>query len=87
VVVGALIVLICTQLTRVLVGGAHGPYVWTLFLAAVGFLGAEAVAMAVRIGGPMLGPLHPVMDVAAIALVECAGAIAVLPLTRRRRGP
>ncbi|MFN2569022.1 MAG: hypothetical protein ABR564_05405 [Candidatus Dormibacteria bacterium] len=84
-VTATLLVLITAQVTRVVVGGAHGPYMWTLFLAALGFVCGELLSPSIHGGGPGLGPWHPLVDIAAIALLQVMGAIAVLPLTRRRR--
>ncbi len=85
-VLGALLVVIATQITRIAAPG-QGPYLWTLLLAAVGFVLGELVVAATHSGGPTLGVLHPVADAAAIAVIEVAGAVGVIVVRRRRRQP
>lgn len=84
---GALIVLITTQVTRILAGAGHGPYLWTLAMGAAGFLTGELGAMATHAGGPSLGALHPVADVIVIAVWQVLGAALARPLSRRNRQP
>jgi hypothetical protein len=80
-ILGLLFTLIGAQLTRIVLPG-RGAYGWTLLLAAAGVVAGELVAASVHVGGPSLGPLHPIPDAVAIALFEAVGAVLVSP----RRG-
>jgi len=81
-ILGALLVLIGAQVTRV-VAPRQGSYVVAFVLAAAGFVAAELFAIATHIGGPGLGALHPLADVAGIAAAELLGW-ALLPAPRQR---
>jgi hypothetical protein len=76
-------VLIATQATRVLAPRRLG-YAWAFLLAAVGLVTGEFVALGTRVGGPQLGPLHPVAEALGILAFELLGALITSP---RRRAP
>ena len=82
IILAALVVAIAAQLTRVLVPG-RGNYVIALVCAAIGLLAAELLALA-GYGGPSAGAIHPLADVAGIAVMEAIGIIFAAP--RRLRG-
>lgn len=84
-VLGIIVVLIAAQLTRLIVPG-HGPYLWTLLLAAAGFAAAELVAGS-RPAGPSVGVIHPVADVLAIGFLELVGGLLVSVMRRGGREP
>ena len=71
-----LVVLITTQFCRLVVPPAV-PYLVSLLLAGVGLLAGEIVAQVPNLAGPMLGVLHPVPDLCAIAVAEIAGSMAI----------
>ena len=77
---GVLFVLIGAQAAHVV--ARRLPYLVALPLSAAGVLGAEALAAALRFGGPTVGALHPVADVIGVAV--CEGAGAALTAGRRR---
>lgn len=76
-----LFALIGAQVTRV-VRPRQGPFLVLLALSALGVLAGELAAIALHLGGPSLGVLHPVADAVAIGVVEGIGT-AILPARRR----
>ena len=78
IVVGALLVLIGAQATRVIAPRRLG-YVRVLALAAAGLACGELLANVLHSGGPRLGLLHPAADVAAIVAFELVGALLTPP--------
>jgi hypothetical protein len=83
IILAVLIVGIGAQLTRLLVP-RRGNYLLAVVCAAIGMLMAELVALGGH-GGPALGVVHPIADVAGIALVEAAGLILAAPRRLGRR--
>jgi hypothetical protein len=77
ILLAVLIVAIGAQLTRLVVP-ARGNYLIALASAAVGLLGAELIALGGH-GGPSLGTIHPVADIAGIAVAEVAGLALAAP--------
>jgi hypothetical protein len=73
-VLAVLLVLILTQVVRVVAPG-RGPYLWTLLLSAAGLVGGEVLAASGHLNSPEVGVLHPVADVLAIAVLQVAGAL------------
>lgn len=74
----ALLVLIATQVTRLVVPG-RGPYPWTLLLSAAGLVGGEIVAGSGFLASPAIGVVHPLADVLVIALLQAGGAYVTAP--------
>jgi hypothetical protein len=77
-VLAALLVLIATQVTRLVVPG-RGPYPWTLLLSAAGLIGGEIVAGSGYLAFPAIGVVHPVADAVVIAVLQAAGAYVTAP--------
>jgi hypothetical protein len=77
-VLAALLVLIATQVTRLLLPG-RGPYPWTLLLSAAGLIGGEMVAGSGYLASPALGVLHPLADAVVIAVLQAGGAYVAAP--------
>jgi hypothetical protein len=73
-VLALLLVLILTQVVRVVLPG-RGPYLWTLLLSVAGLVGGEMLAASGHLNAPTVGVLHPLADVAIIALLQGAGAV------------
>lgn len=74
----ALLVLIATQVTRLVVPG-RGPYPWTLLLSAAGLIGGEIVAGSGYLAHPAIGVVHPVADLLVIAVLQAGGAYVTAP--------
>jgi hypothetical protein len=72
-VLAVLLVLILTQVVRVLLP-RRGPYLWTLLLSAAGLVAGEVLAASGRLSSPSIGVLHPLADVLVIAVLQVAGA-------------
>ena len=72
----ALLVLVATQVTRLVVPG-RGPYPWTLLLSAAGLIGGEIVAGSGYLASPAIGVVHPVADALVIAQPMVPGTDAV----------
>jgi hypothetical protein len=77
-VLAALLVLIATQVTRLVVPG-RGPYPWTLLLSAAGLIGGEIVAGSGYLAFPAIGVVHPVADAVVIAVLQAGGAYVTAP--------
>ena len=73
-VLAALLVLILTQVVRVVLPG-RGPYLWTLLLSAAGLVAGEVLAASGHLNAPSIGVLHPLADIVVIALLQVAGAL------------
>jgi hypothetical protein len=69
-----LFVLIGAQLTR-LVAPRRLGYLWVLLLSAAGLLAGELFALITKAGGPQVGVLHPVAELAGILGFELLGAL------------
>ena len=78
-----LFVLIGAQATRV-IAPRRGSYPLLLALAAVGLAVAELVGIGAHLAGPQVGVLHPVIDVAGIAIAEFIGLRLAAPRRRVR---
>jgi len=72
-VFAVLLVLVLTQLVRVVLPG-RGPYLWTLLLSVAGLVGGEVMAASGHLGGPEVGVLHPFADLLVVAVLQVAGA-------------
>jgi len=70
----AVFALVGAQLTRLAVPRRFG-YAVVLALAVVGIVAAELVARWGGLGGPALGPLHPLADLVGMAVLEMIGAV------------
>jgi hypothetical protein len=81
---GVLFALLGAQVAR-LAGPRRLGYPMALVLAAAGVVGGEMAALALHVGGPALGPLHPLADAGGIAVLEVTGALLRMPGTGRRR--
>jgi len=77
-VLAALLVLIATQVTRLVVPG-RGPYPWTLLLSSAGLIGGEIVAGSGYLASPAIGVVHPLADVLVIAVLQAGGAYVTAP--------
>lgn len=77
IVLAVVVVLIGAQVTRLVVPG-RGSYPLAVACAAAGLLGGELIALSGH-GGPVLGAIHPLPDVVAIAALEAAGVILLSP--------
>lgn len=73
-VLAILLVLILTQVVRVVVPG-RGPYLWTLLLSLAGLVAGEVLAASGHFNAPSVGVIHPVADVLVIAALQGAGAL------------
>ena len=71
-ILAVLLVLILTQVVRVVLPG-RGPYLWTLLLSVAGLVAGEVVASSGHLSGPAVGVLHPVADILVIAALQVAG--------------
>jgi hypothetical protein len=80
-----LLALIGAQATRLAMPGSG--YLRSLGLAALGVIAGELAALELHAGGPALGSLHPVADIAGIAVLEFGGAIVAGPRSSRRPPP
>jgi hypothetical protein len=80
-VLAVILVLVVAQVTR-LVAPHRGHYLWSLVLSAAGLLGAELLAATGPVGGPSVGAVHPLLDVAVMAVLEAAGALLLAVPTR-----
>jgi hypothetical protein len=83
IVLAVLFIAIGAQVTRLL-APRRGNYLLALVCAAIGLLAAELLALQGH-GGPTLGAVHPLADVAGIALVEAAGLVLAAPRRLGRR--
>jgi hypothetical protein len=84
---GAVLALVGAQVTRVAVPRRLG-YPTVLGLAVAGVLLAELASQWAHAGGPALGALHPLADLAGIALLEGARALLHGPADRgQHRAP
>lgn len=83
IVLAVLFVAIGAQVTRLLAPG-RGNYLLALVCAAAGLLAAELLSLQGH-GGPSLGAVHPLADVAGIVLGETAGLVLAAPRRLRRR--
>jgi len=77
-VLAALLVLLATQVVRVVAPG-RGPYAWTLLLSVAGLVTGELVAASGHLDGAAVGVVHPVADVLVIAAVQVVGQLLVGP--------
>jgi hypothetical protein len=77
-VLAILLVLVVAQATRLL-APERAAYLACLGLAVAGLLAGEVVAATGHLGGPSIGPIHPLLDVALMAVLEAAGAFVVAP--------
>jgi hypothetical protein len=77
-VLWVLVVLLTTQLTR-LVAPGRGPYLWTLLLSVAGLIGGELIAGAGHLASPEVGVLHPLADACLIAALQLVGAVVARP--------
>jgi hypothetical protein len=82
-VLAVLMVVIGAQVTRLAIP-ARGNYLLALGAAAAGLLAAELVALSGH-GGPSVGAIHPLADVAGIAVAEAAALVLAAPRRLRRR--
>jgi hypothetical protein len=73
-ILAVLLVLVTTQVVRLVLPG-RGPYLWTLLLSVAGLVVGEVIAASGHLNAPALGVLHPLADVAVIALLQAAGAV------------
>lgn len=73
VLLAVLIVLIGAQVTRLLAPG-RGSYPFVLLLACGGTVAGEILAAVSGLGGPAIGPLHPLTDAVLIGAFEVTGA-------------
>lgn len=80
-VLAVFLVAVATQLTRVAIP-ERGPYVWTLLLSVAGLVGGELLAASGPLANPAVGVIHPLADLAVIAVLQAGGAVLVAP-----RGP
>ena len=79
-ILAVLVVLIATQVARVLVPG-RGSYAWLALLAACGLVIGELWALASHLHGPALGALHPLPDLVAMGFLLWLGTV-VAPAPR-----
>ena len=77
-VLAALLVLLATQITRV-VSPRRAPYAWTLLLSVAGLVIGELIAASGHLDGLAIGVVHPVADVLCIAAVQVLGLFLVGP--------
>ncbi|HYA01131.1 MAG TPA: hypothetical protein VEK76_12415 [Candidatus Binatia bacterium] len=70
---GAVLALVGAQVSH-LAAPRRLRYPVVLGLALLGVIGGEVVAQWLHAGGPALGSLHPVADVAGMVLLELGGA-------------
>jgi hypothetical protein len=82
-VLAVLIVLIGAQAAR-MARPRHRGYLLLLLLSAAGLVLGELAAIALHLGGPQLGVLHPVEDAVGIGVCEGLGTAFAPP---RRRIP
>jgi len=80
-VLAALLVLLATQVTR-LVAPRRGPYAWTLLLSVAGLVSGELIAASGHLDRPAVGVVHPLADVLVIAAVQLLGRLLVGPGSR-----
>lgn len=73
-VLAILLVLILTQVVRVVLPG-RGPYLWTLLLSSAGLVAGEVLAASGHLNAPSVGVIHPLADVLVIVLLQGAGAL------------
>ena len=78
VLLALLVVLIATQVTRLIAPG-RGAYLWTLALALLGLIVGELIAYSGHLQGPSLGVLHPIPDLLTMAIIETAGVFVTSP--------
>ena len=84
ILLGILLALVGAQLSRLLWPRRLG-YLAALALAVAGVVAGELAALELHGGGPPLGPLHPLADVAGIAVLEVVGALLRSPRSRPGR--
>jgi hypothetical protein len=83
-ILAVLLVLVVAQVTR-LVAPKRGNYLASLGLAAAGLVGGELIAATGHLAGPSIGPVHPLLDVALMAVLEAAGSFVLGPPHAGRR--
>jgi hypothetical protein len=86
-VLALLLALIATQVTRLVIP-ERGPYLWTLGISCLGVVLGELVAGSGHLAGVSLGVLHPVLDLAVVAVLQAVGALLVhAPARGDEQGP
>jgi hypothetical protein len=73
-VLAVILVLVVAQVTR-LVAPERGHYLWSLGLATAGLLGGELIAATGHVDGVSVGPVHPLLDVVVMGVLEAVGAM------------